>query len=320
MLVSDFKEQEGYLFEEDTLILIPNKCSSCGNELEINPSLTHLSCTNPRCIDKVTLRTVAMLDQLGVVDIGEPTIKKLVNAFGIESPLVFFMYEPEDWESVDEDLYSDALKRKADALYAQLDSKRGMTLIEFVKYANLPNVQTSADKLFEGVSSLEEFYEELELNGDTYIQDKLGIQAEISIRSSKLYLTFMEFKEDLFEVYDSGFVSILEDDRADVRINAVCTDEVGGGFRRKSDFYTYIEENYKNKIHIDWGKSATKSMDVLIWAGADGTSARYTNKVKKTETWNEKGSDIPILTAQEFLEIINNSIDGQSVLDTLEGM
>lgn len=320
LLVSELKDQEGYQFDEETLMLIPNNCCSCGSPLEINPTFTHLTCSNPRCIDKVTLRTVSMLDQLGVMDIGEPTIRKLIQIFSIDNPLLFFMYEPSDWDSVDEEDYNDSLKRKADSLYDKLKDKRRMTLINFIKIANLPNVQTSADKLLDGISTLEDFYEQLESGGVDFIQNKLGIQAEVSLKSSKLYLTFEEYKEDLFEVYNSGFIEIEDDNRADVRIKVVCTDEVGGGFKRKADFYNYMDENYGDKIYIEWGKSATKTMDVLIWAGADGSPARYTNKVQKTENWNSQGLNIPILTAREFLEIVDKCSDGEVVLDTLKSM
>lgn len=118
----------------------------------------------------------------------------------------------------------------------------------------------------------------------------------------------------------TGFINIIADTRADIRIKAVCTDEVGAPFRKKAEFYTYMDENFGDKIYIDWGKSATKSMDVLIWAGADGTPARYTNKVQKAENWNEQGEGIPILTANQFIEIVQGSANGQSVLDTLESL
>ena len=320
MLVEDLKNSEfGYL-DEETLALIPNNCYECGVPLSINPTLTHLTCTNPRCVDKITLRTVAMFNQLDVVDIGEPTIKKLVKTFEIDSPFTFFYYEPSDWDDLEPHSYNESLKKKADAVFEQLNSKREMTLIQFIKLANLPNIQDGADKVFDGVSDLEEFYGDLDTYGVELIQGKLEIKKEDSLRSSKMYLTLQEYRSDLLDVFYSGYVTIMEDNRADVKIKAVCSDEVGGGFRRKADFYKYIEENYSEKIYIDWGKSATKAMDVLIWAGAEGEPARYTSKVSKTETWNSQGANIPILTASQFLNIVEHSSDGQSVLDTLRSI
>ena len=41
----------------------------------------------------------------------------------------------------------------------------------------------------------------------------------------------------------------------------------------------------------------------IKWAGADGSPARYTSKVRTVENWNAKGSaNIPIVTAKEFIE------------------
>ena len=320
MLVADLKLNEvGYL-DEETLALIPDNCYECRSPLSINPTLTHLTCTNPRCVDKITLRTVAMFNQLDVVDIGEPTIKKLVKTFQMDSPFTFFYYEPSDWDELPPHLYNESQKKKADAVFGQLNSKREMTLVQFIKLANLPNIQDGAEKIFDGESDLAEFYEDLDTYGVDLIQGRLEIKKEDSLRSSKIYLTLQEFRDDLLDVFYSGYVTIIADNRADVKIKAVCSDEVGGGFRRKADFYKYIDENYSHKIYIDWGKSATKAMDVLIWAGAEGEPARYTSKVSKTETWNSQGSNIPILTASQFLDIIEHSSDGQSVLDTLRSM
>lgn len=41
----------------------------------------------------------------------------------------------------------------------------------------------------------------------------------------------------------------------------------------------------------------------IKWAGADGSPARYTSKVRTVENWNAKGSaNIPIVTVKEFIE------------------
>lgn len=40
----------------------------------------------------------------------------------------------------------------------------------------------------------------------------------------------------------------------------------------------------------------------IKWAGADGSPARYTNKVKTVEGYNNKGMNIPIMTTSQFIE------------------
>ena len=61
----------------------------------------------------------------------------------------------------------------------------------------------------------------------------------------------------------------------------------------------------------------TKSIDYLIWAGADGSPARLTSKVKKVRAWNEQykqkkaegklkdtDHEIPIMTAKQFIMML----------------
>ena len=94
-----------------------------------------------------------------------------------------------------------------------------------------------------------------------------------------------------------------------VYFKAVCSDEVGYPFKTKNDFYATVNNLYPN-IHVEFLQSVTKSIDYLIWAGADGSPARYTNKVKKVEGWNKsfketgKGKEIPIITASDFIILL----------------
>ena len=74
----------------------------------------------------------------------------------------------------------------------------------------------------------------------------------------------------------------------------------------KADFYSTVNNSFKN-IHVEFLSSVTKNIDYLVWAGADGSPARYTNKVKKVEAYNSKGDvNIPIVTASQFMEIMRN--------------
>ena len=86
----------------------------------------------------------------------------------------------------------------------------------------------------------------------------------------------------------------------------VCSDQVGGRFSKKAEFYAYVNNTYADKVHCDFLPSVNKSIDYLVWAGADGSPARYTSKVQKVERMNSKGSNIPIVTAEQFIEIIEN--------------
>ena len=127
----------------------------------------------------------------------------------------------------------------------------------------------------------------------------------------------MTFKDDLFEAID--FVNIIKTHSDGmIKLKAVCSDEVGAPFKTKADFYATVNSRYTN-IHVEFLGAVTKNIDYLVWAGADGSPARLTNKVKKTEGYNSKYNEnlasgnvkegehyIPIVTAKQFMEILDN--------------
>ena len=81
----------------------------------------------------------------------------------------------------------------------------------------------------------------------------------------------------------------------------VCSDQVGGRFKTKNEFYTFVKKEFGDKINPIFLTSVNKNIDYLIWAGADGSPARYTSKVKSVEGYNARGYEIPIMTAEEFI-------------------
>ena len=113
----------------------------------------------------------------------------------------------------------------------------------------------------------------------------------------------MEFKEDLLEGEECVNIIKLEGKK---EINVVCSDQVGGNFHKKSEFYAYIKDRFGDIVHVNFLSSVSKSIDYLVWAGADGSPARYTSKVSKVENWNARGSNIPIMTADMFIEELEN--------------
>lgn len=139
------------------------------------------------------------------------------------------------------------------------------------------------------------FLQEFDVTSDTSSK----FIKSISLQAMKIYSTLMEFKDDLIEGEECVNIITLEGKK---EINVVCSDQVGGGFGKKSEFYAYIKDRFGGSVHVNFLSSVSKSIDYLVWAGADGSPARYTSKVQKVENWNEKGSSIPILTADMFIE------------------
>lgn len=300
MFISDIKESyDFYGLPERFAEILPEFCETCGAPMEIGETLTGLHCSNPRCKDKMVMRIKAVCNDLGVLKFGESTIEKFVDYYNPESPMDIFELEEGML------LAPDVSPKVSLDVIRQIKNKKKMQLWEYVMFANIPFVRTSARKIFYGYKTLEEAYSDIESGGFAFIQDKLGINESedcVSTQALKVYNSLCEYKDDLFS--GIGFVNI-EDLTGKTQLKVVCSDQVGGRFAKKSEFYAYVNNTFSDKIHVDFLPSVTKDIDYLVWAGADGSPARYTSKVQKVERYNEKGLDIPIVTAEEFIGIVD---------------
>lgn len=321
MLVSEFCENQYDRFPVPFYESLPQVCleDSCGYPMEMTEVLTQLHCSNPRCPSKVIQRLSAITKQFGVKDFGEARIRSFIEYTGIDNPLLIFAYDPDEDGPLSEDI-SQELSEK---IHFQFSKKKSMTLAEYVRLANLPYIQTSASVIFGGFDDLFKAYKEIESGGVEYIQSKLSIEkSDTSVRALNVYDSLMTFKDDLFDAIDC--VNIIETNTDSViSLKAVVSDEVGSGFSTKAEFYATCNSLYDN-LHIEFLSSVNKSIDYLIWAGADGSPARYTNKVKKVQDYNIKHAEhvadgkiikgehhIQIMTAKQFIDELDRKVKGE---------
>ena len=297
MFISDIKDNyDAYGLPYEFAECLPEYCPTCGAPLEIRETLTGLTCSNPKCPDKIVMRIRSICTDLNILQFGEKTIEEFVRYHELTNPLNIFELQPGML------LYEGASEELSNKIISQIDKKRNFLLWEYVMIANLPDVRTSAQKIFSDYKTLDEAYADIETGGVDFIQKKMGIVAdgEVSVQAMKVYKSLMEFKDDLFEDVDN--VNIISTE-GKIELNVVCSDQVGNGFAKKKDFYDYVNTTFGDKLHVNFLPSVRKDIDYLIWAGADGTPARYTSKVRTVENWNTKGTaNIPILTAQQFIE------------------
>lgn len=324
MLVSEFKEKEGDNFPKEFLDLLPEYCSDvsdtqCDSPLEMTVSLTNLRCINPRCPRKISIRINALCKALGIKGIGKEVALKFVEYYGITNPLQIFA-----WEVSDGGFTPNMSVEASKKLFEAIQSKNTMTLSDYVKAGNLPNIQSSATEIFDGYNTIEEAYEDIEKGGVSFIADKLGIKGDlklstddaievhdtvtskyqidkndttISLRALKIYDSLMEFKNDLIDT--QRFVNIITPNSTAGKklLRLVCSTEVDG-FNSKNDFYDYMRERYKDYYVFEFLTSISKKngVDGLIWSGANeqeyikehGYPPRVTNKVKKARDINQQ--------------------------------
>lgn len=318
MLVSEYKKNADMDTPEEFLELLPEECiePNCGSPMEISVALTDLHCSNPRCPIKVKMRMVSMFRSIGVKGVGKEVANGILERFrGLDNPLIIMGYD----SAVDGPLTNSMSLDASKKIEVQIAEKKDYTLWEYVRLANLPYVQTSALKIFGKYDDLTEAYNDIESGGVDFIAKKLDIKSDgedVSVRALNIYETLLTFKKDLFD--GLGGVNIIkQNDGSIVNLSAVCSDEVGEPFKTKNDFYTTVNNRFADVVHVDFLSSVTKSIDYLIWAGADGSPARLTNKVKKVRDWNEKykinkangklkegDHIIPIVTANQFIMML----------------
>ena len=295
VFVNDLKENfDRYGLPERFVDVLPSECEECGSPLEISETMTGLHCSNPRCKNKLIMRIRAVCRDLGIIDFGESTISKFIDYYGVTNHLNFFDLKE---GMILSDEVSDKVSEK---VIAQVVKKKDFLLWEFVQVANLPYIQTSARKIFQGYTNLEEAFDDIEEGGVAFIAEKLGIMKDdtVSLQAMKIYTTLMEFKDDLLEGVECVNIISIEGKK---ELNVVCSDQVGGRWSKKNEFYDYVHRTFGEKVHVNFLSSVSKSIDYLIWAGADGSPARYTSKVQKVERYNERGSNIPIMTGEQFV-------------------
>lgn len=300
MFVSDIKDNYAeYGLPERFADCLPEFCETCGAPMEISANLTSLHCSNPRCKDKMVMRIKALCGDLGILTFGEKAIEKFLDTYNVDSPMDIFGLQEGDMMS------PDISRKVSDCIILQLQAKKKMLLWEYVMYNNIPNVRTSAREIFQGYNSIQEAIADIEHGGVPFIQKKLGIDAEgeLSVRAIKVYNSIMEYKEDLLKGIE--YIEIVH--LGNIKeLNVVCSDQVGGKFHKKAEFYSYVNNEFADKIHVNFLPSVNKNIDYLVWAGADGSPARYTSKVKSVEGYNARGYNIPIVTAEQFIELVRS--------------
>lgn len=289
---------------------LPTHCDICEEPNEITESLTILRCTNKKCPEKAVQRLVTLLADLGVKNMGESKCRKFLENFGTTNPYAIFMYEPD----VDGALFDGCSMDFSEDMFEQLDKKRKMLLWEFVRIGNLPGIRDSARHLLVGYEDLEEFYDDLEAGGISFVQSRLSIKGKktsndsffdtddlddeddllsqsLSIRAVEIYSTLLYFKDELLEAIEAVEIISI----STPIINICISTAVGAPYSSKPDFVAKMNDLFSHKIHLNFLKAVTKDCHYLIWS----KQGAPTNKAEKAGKYG-----IPIVTGSEFEAIL----------------
>lgn len=292
---------------EEFIELIPVDCPNCSSPMQISEALTGLSCTNPHCGGKVSERIASICSKLQIKNFGISRINKFIDYYEITNPMDIFDLQP--GMALGEGIGDGVAEGVIDQIINIRENSK-FRLHEAVALCNLPGIQTTARKLFHEFDDIDEAYEALHDGGLIWVHNKLfakQIDGEygVTIASIKAYDTLIRYEDQVKE--GVSYLNIVSNDLPE--LDVVVSDSVGGDFRTKPEFYNYLKENYSDRFAFNFGTSVNKNITVLIWAGADGSNARYTSKVSKVERYNEAGHEIPILTGTAFVEFLNSGRD-----------
>lgn len=300
--------------------LLPTHCDSCGEENEITESFTILRCSNQACGEKATQRLVALLQDLGVKNMGESKCRQFLEHFDTNNPYAIFMYEPDE----DGPLYNGCSQDFSETFFMELQKKKRMLLWEFVKIGNLPKIRDGARKLLSNYDSLEEFYDDLEGGGIAFVQDLLAIKGKkanvgsifaeddefeeesdelVSVKAIDTYNTLIYFKDELMSAVE--FVDIKE--LTTEVVNICISTSVGKPYGSKVDFVHQMNEEFGHKIHLNSLGSVSKDCQFLIWSKIGSP----TTKVKKAIAHNEK---------RRLLNIKNEVDEDEGMIEVLTGV
>lgn len=281
---------------------LPDECPYCGVPTLIRVSLTGLHCANPRCAQKVSQRVQAIANSLNILGFGPSTADDFVNTYDILNPMDIF--DLDHTMLVGDGVGAERSTAIIDAIYS-VQQNRTFLLWEAVAIQNLPGIQTSAQKLFSGYSDIGEFYDDMYEGGVEFIHGKISTSDTVGARAVQLYGTLAEFEDDIRE--GVSYLRLADMGTAQ-ELTVVVSDQAGTGFQSKTDFYNRCKAEFEGRFFFNFaGSVSQKSTEFLIWAGADGTPARYTSKVGKVEDWNAAGkTSIPIMTGQEFIDFLNS--------------
>lgn len=273
--------EEHGMIDSEVLANIPNYCDGaygCGSELEFTDNLTQIYCPNRFCTHKIASRLEAMAKEMQADGWGLETCLKIVKMFGLKSPAQVFLIP-----SVSEDRLQLAASN-VPAFDKKLKSicdpaRRRVQLWQVVKLMNIPGLAMNAMKIFDGYTSMEEAYKEIEARQVPLIMERLGISknGDSSVMAISIYDTLIEYKDELLAAENRFTVYAPEGEPLKMAIT-------GGveGYTNKGEFVKYLNLIGQGKFSISLMNTVSAQVDILV-ADNDTSSKKYKTACKINE-------------------------------------
>lgn len=238
---------------------IISECPSCSSRLV--RSEKELQCVNPDCPETNLQRILASVRNIGIEELGEPTIRKIIKILGVKTLSDIFRL------SVLDILKLEGFKDKsASNLYKQIQKARETTDYQFLASLNVRGLgQTSAKALLSK-------YTIAELRRLT--QEELLVIKQIGpAMSESIYKFFQEKSEIIDELLKSVSVSDTKGAVSAADTKTIC---FTGEMPEKRSYYSNLAAKHDYKA-VD---SVTKDLSILVAADLSSSSS----KIKKANS------------------------------------
>ena len=258
--------------EQRTSALIDH-CPCCGSLLERQGP--EICCINPDCSETVLQRLLAAVKNLGVEELGEPTLRLLMKNFRIRSVDGLFELKKEDFMKL-----PGFQSLSAANLYSEIQSARKVDDYQLLAALNVPHIGPNIAKLI-----LKEYtLEELERLDDEQLSAIKGIGPE---RANALLVALNREKE-LFDSLKK--ILTIRSTKGSASLPTVC---FTGKMPQKRSYYEEAAA-LNGMTAVD---DVSKNLSFLVCASLNENGTKM-NKAKKL--------GVPIIEIDEWIQKLKN--------------
>ncbi len=232
---------------------IISECPSCSFKLARDDK--ELRCINPDCPETKLQRILASVRNIGIEELGEPTIRKMINTLGVKSLSDIFKLTKSDI------LKLDGFKEKsASNLYKNIQMARETTDYQLVASLNIQGLgQTLASKILTEHS----LGELRQMSRDELLQiDQIG-----PTMSEAIFKAFREKSDIIDELLECVKISNTKGSSLKEDLRSIC---FTGEMPEKRSFY----EDLASKQGYKAVDSVTKGLSVLVAADVSSESSK----------------------------------------------
>ncbi len=258
---------------ENRISALIDHCPCCGSLLERQGP--EICCINPDCTETVLQRLLAAVKNLGIEELGEPTLRLLMQKFHIRSADGLFRLEKEDFLTL-----PGFQMLSASNLYSEIQSARKVDDFQLLAALNVPHIGPNIAKLI-----LKEYtLDELEGLDEEHLSAIKGIGPE----RAKALLDALVHERELFNSLKKTL--IIRNTKGLAELPTVC---FTGKMPQKRSYYEEAAE-LNGMIAAD---DVNKNLSLLVCASLNESGTKM-NKAKKL--------GIKIIEIDEWLKSLKN--------------